>query len=576
MNGATSQFDVKKLASAIYDGLSPDGHGDKPRLSMESFPFGLQIDSLMTRWRVYLELLFVVLAMLAAFWLRLFEIETVPLGMHGDEANFALDAQRFLNGEHRGIWTPSNLGNPAGYAWWIATMFTIGEQNLTWLRMASVLAGTALVPAVHMLVRQVLGRNVAIPATILMVMSSWLIIQSRIAFPMMLSVLVFVVSAYLIVEAVNRRDALLAALAGAALGCGIYSFKAFLIFFLAAIAATLVLTYLPTKLRKRREPYIFIGIAIIVAAPLLNFYIGSDWLINHYWSNYFGGQVGFSVSSTVSRFVDVLLLAKSPIAGQSIDGTGGVALLNTFSQVAFFFGLATILVFIHHRPYQLLLLGLFIGAAPAVLAPNAESYRYLLGVVFVLIIAAVGVRSMIYFVWIAINETSKMTDLGGDESEPTIKRWVFPFIAAAIVVPFFAFYSFGNRDHFNDWRNSTWGLDWYFESDFIAAMKFVDELDDNYQMVLYSGRRSFNDQRRTFLYPDLVGFDGATEHGGSGSIPNDLNNRNTAFILMGDYIELGDQIKALYPDSRRIEHYSDRGTDSQNTLLYVAYLVGES
>lgn len=375
MNGATRQFEVKKLASAIYDGLSPDGNRDKPRLSMDSFPFGLRIENLMTRWGVYLELLFVVLATLVAFWLRFFDIETAPFGMHGDEANFAFDAQRFLNGEHRGIWTASNLGNPAGYAWWVAAMFTIGEQSLTWLRMASVLAGTALVAAVHMLVRQVLGRNVAIPATILVVTSSWLIIQSRIAFPMILSVLLFVLSAYLIVEAVNRRDALLAALAGATLGCGIYSFKAFLIFFLAAIAATLVSTYLPTTLRKRREPYIFMVIAIIVAAPLLNFYIGSDWLITHYWSNYFGGQVGFSVSSTATRFVDVLLLAKSTLAGQSIDATGDVALLNNFSKVAFFFGLATVLVFIHHRPYQLLLLGLFIGAAPAVLAPNAESYR---------------------------------------------------------------------------------------------------------------------------------------------------------------------------------------------------------
>lgn len=193
-----------------------------------------------------------------------------------------------------------------------------------------------------------------------------------------------------------------------------------------------------------------------------------------------------------------------------------------------------------------------------------------------LIFAAVGLRSMIYFVWFAINETAKMTDPDGDTSERTIKGWVFPFIAVAIAVPFFAFYSFGNRDHFNDWRNSTWGLDWYFETDFIAAVKFVDELDDNYQMVLYSGRRSFNDPRRAFLHPDLVGFDGATEHGGSGSIPNDLNNRKTAFVLMGEYIELGDQIEALYPDSRRIEQYADRERDQNNTLWYVVYLVGES
>lgn len=573
MNDEQSKITPKQLGAALYDAMSPDAGGDQPRFELSSIPLGERIGVLAMRWSWQLELTFVIIATLVAFWLRFFDIESIPFGMHGDEANFALDAQRFLNGEHRGIWMPSNLGNPAGYAWWIGAMFTLGESNLMWLRLASVVAGTALVPAVYMLTRQLLGRGIAIMSTPLIIASSWLIIQSRIAFPMILSVFLFVLSAYLIVEAVKRRHLLLAALAGAVFGCGIYSFKAFLILFLATTASVLVLTYFPTQLRKRREPYIFLAVAILVAAPMLNWYLGNDWLINHYWSNYFAGQVGVEISSLFSRFFEVLLLVKNPISQQAIDATGHVALLNTLSQISFFFGLATTLLYIHHRPYQFILLGLFIGTLPAVLAPTAESYRFLLGIVFVLIVAAIGVRSMIYFAWVVITLSAKMLAHNGHESGWINRKWALPLIATAIIVSFFTSYSFSNKQHFDDWRNSEWGLNWYFEADFIDALNFVDGLDGDFQIVLYSGRRSVNDTRRAFLYPDMVGFDGAREHGGDGLISANLVDRNTAFILMGHYIELADDIEALYPDARRVERVSEFENTEEIGFMYVAYLV---
>ena len=574
MNDTKASFDLKRLGSAIYDSLSPDADGDRSRFSLHSIPFGNRIAEFLSSWSWQIELIFVAAVTLAAFWLRFYDIESFPLGMHGDEANYGLDAKRFLSGEYRGFWTGSNLGNPAGFSWWVGALFMIGDSNLTWLRMSSVLAGAATIPVSYALVRQVLGRQIAIPAIVLITTSSWLIIQSRVAFPMMLSVLIVLLSVYLLVESVKRHNLIFAALGGIVFGSGVYSYKAFAIFFFAVSATLLILTYLPSNLRRRKEPYLFLLTSIAVAAPLLIFYFESGYLTDNFAAQYLGTS-NLSVSTMMSRIFEVPLFVKNPISEGGIDGLGAVPLLNVFAQLAFFAGLATLLIFIRWRPYQLLVVGFLIAMAPAVMVPGAESRRFLLGIVFVLIVVSIGIRTIVIVAWTTISKLLEDTTEGKSGPSRSHERWVLPIVVVAIAAAFFPIYTHHNSQHLNDWRNSTWGLDWYFETDFIAAMKFVDELDDNYQMVLYSGRRSFNDQRRAFLYPDLVGFDGAAEHGGSGSIPNHLDNRQTAFILMGDYIELGDQIKDLYPNSRRIEQYADREKDPHNTLLYVAYLVGE-
>ena len=527
----------------------------------------------LVRWSWALELAFVAVVTLLAFWLRFFDIASVPLGIHGDEALFGIDALNFISGEHRGIWTGSALGHPMGYSWLVALSFTVGETNVTWLRMVSVLSGTMLVPAGYMLVRQVIGRDVALLSAIMIATSSWLIFQSRIAYQMILVVFVMTLSMYLIFEAVKRRDIVIALLGGVVFGAGLYTFKAYLIFFAAMTGLILLLTYLPTELRKRRETYLFLIGSFLISAPLLIFYVEEfEWLVENYTGFYLNSNaLGFS--DLLSRSAEVLLLVKNPIPDGGADGVPSASLLlNFFAQVAFFVGVATIIVFIKHRPYQLVVLAFLVAMAPAVLVPEAESRRFLLGIMLLLIIASIGVRSFVVAAWVVTSKFLSDTDTSDANNRVKGGR-TFVTIASVIVIPFLVLYVIDSRQHFEDWRNSKGGLDWYFEPEYFGALKMIDELDEDYRVVSFSGRRHSNDHRIEFLFPNLETIEGAAEHGGPGAVTREMADGNTAFILFGDYSRLTEDLEQVFPNQTKIVRYSDDFGRPHRHHWYTAYLV---
>ena len=391
----------------IHRALSPGNEGKfLPKIEL---PWGVT-NVFLARWVWTLELAFVGAVTLLAFWLRFFDIASAPLGIHGDEALFGIDALNFISGEHRGMWTGSALGNPGGYAWLLALSFTVGETNVTWLRMVSVLSGTMLVPVAYVLVRQVIGRDVALLSTLMIATSSWLIFQSRIAYQMIVVVFVIMLGMYLLVEAVKRRDIVIALVGGLVFGAGLYAFKAYLIFFAAMTGLILLLTYLPTDLRRRRETYVFLIGSLLIGAPLLIFYVESGYIVQNYTDFYINSN-SLSISDLVSRSVEVFLFFKNPIGDGGVDGAPSAPLLlNLFAQVAFLFGAATIVLFIKHRPYQLIVLAFLVAMPAAVLTLDAESRRFLLGIVMLLIIASIGVKSLVIVAWVVTSKVLKESD----------------------------------------------------------------------------------------------------------------------------------------------------------------------
>ncbi len=525
------------------------------------------------RWSWALELVFVGAVTLLAFWLRFFDIGSIPLGIHGDEALFGIDALNFISGEHRGMWNGSALGNPGGYAWLLALSFTIGETNVTWLRMVSVLSGAMLVPAGYMLVRQVIGRDVALLSAIMIATSSWLIFQSRIAYQMIVVVLVITLSMYILFEAVKRRDIVIAVLGGLVFGAGLYTFKAYLIFFVAMTGLILLLTYLPTELRRRRETYVFLIGSLLIGAPLLIFYMESGYIVQNYTDFYIKSN-SLSLSDLLSRCAEVFFFAKNPIGDGGVDGAPSAPLLlNLFAQAAFFLGVATIVLFIKHRPYQLVVLAFLVAMVPAVLTLEGESRRFLLGIMLLLIVASIGVKSLVIGAWVVTSKVLDDTDTSNLNLNRIKDGRAFLIVASVIVIPFLALYIIDNRQHFEDWQNSKGGLDWYFEPGYFGALKMIDELDEDYRVVSFSGRRHSTDHRIEFLYPNLETIEGATEHGGPGVITREMVDGNTAFILFDDYVRLTEDLESMFPNQTKIVRYSDDFGRPHRHHWYTAYLV---
>ena len=99
---------------------------------------------------------------LIALYLRIYDLETLPLGFESNESGLSIDALRVLNGEWIGAWSPVHGGQPTGFSYWTALLFEVGEPNVFWARMASVLPGTALIPVAYLLLRRLFPFRVAV------------------------------------------------------------------------------------------------------------------------------------------------------------------------------------------------------------------------------------------------------------------------------------------------------------------------------------------------------------------------------------------------------------------------------
>ncbi len=558
--------------SEVAEALSPNSGGQQAT-TIADIEFRWQfLNGLWQDRRWVFEAIYVGLLTLIAFWLRINDIELAPYGVHGDEALFGLDALNIKNAGNRELWMPSALGNPSGYAWIIAAMFTIGDVDVTWLRMGSILSGTLLVPASYMLVRQVLGRDVALISVFLIACSSWLIFQSRVAYQMITVVLFLVVSLYFLHEAVKRRDILIAIIGGIIFGASIYIFKVSLIYFALISATILMLTYFPNELRRRKEVYIFLIVTLIVAAPLLLLYVEMEFLVVQAGSLY--NEPTFELSELAKRSVELVLHVVNPVNDGGPDGVPGASFLNIFGSLAFAIGLATAFRFIGSRSYQLLLIIYLIAMIPSILFPEAESRRYLFGILLTLIIASIGMRSLIIAALVAIK--FYIADL--NQTTRSSKLYAHPHLSilatGIILISFMTFYLHTNLQHYDQYKYSEGGSDWYFDADLYDAMKLADDLGVN-RVVSFSQRR-VPDQRTELLFPDISVIDAANQDDDPQPVAAELVDGDTAFLFYPGYEDRLEEVEAIFPGHSRIDRYNtDANYRPEKVFWYSAYIVRE-
>ena len=179
----------------------------------------------------HVEVTVVTVPTLAAVFMRMWNLEAVPNGAHGDETEMVLEALRSVQGGDLGIRTGVTLGHPSGYTHWMALIFRIGGADVTTMRLASAIPGILLVPVGYLLVRSLFPFRVAALTTTLLVFSFWFAIQSRIAFGAITGVFMAMLAMWLLVAAFRSGSNWVAVIAGVALGLGLYSFKTYLMYF---------------------------------------------------------------------------------------------------------------------------------------------------------------------------------------------------------------------------------------------------------------------------------------------------------------------------------------------------------
>ena len=119
-----------------------------------------------------------ILIILLAIVLRIFDLTEVPPGLTHDEANHGRDSMNILDGELL-FYFPLNYGSEPLYNYMVAgTMGIIGE-NLFTLRIVNVFTGVLLIAAAFLWVSWAFGRPAALLTAALIAVSFWPVATSR-------------------------------------------------------------------------------------------------------------------------------------------------------------------------------------------------------------------------------------------------------------------------------------------------------------------------------------------------------------------------------------------------------------
>jgi 4-amino-4-deoxy-L-arabinose transferase-like glycosyltransferase len=121
----------------------------------------------------------ILLLSLAAFALRVWQLDAAPPGWRDDELIEALViSQKALAGDIQ-VYYPDASGHEALYHLLAAVMLALFGPNVLGIRLLSAIMGTLTIPLTYVLARRLFGSRVALLAAALLVVSFWSLMYSR-------------------------------------------------------------------------------------------------------------------------------------------------------------------------------------------------------------------------------------------------------------------------------------------------------------------------------------------------------------------------------------------------------------
>jgi hypothetical protein len=128
-----------------------------------------------------------ILTVLAGAWLRLWQLATIPPGLHYDTAAYALLSRAVAFEGYRPIFVPAYAGREVLFIYWIALWYRLIGSSVFTLRLCAALVGVLTIPACFFALRQVLrsdphGLALAVFGTVLMSVALFHVIFSRFGF----------------------------------------------------------------------------------------------------------------------------------------------------------------------------------------------------------------------------------------------------------------------------------------------------------------------------------------------------------------------------------------------------------
>ena len=502
--------------------------------------------------------------------LRLWRLDSIPLGLHGDEAWTGIDARRILSEGWIGVYVESALGQPTGPLYFTALLFTFLPETTFTLRLSMALFGIATIPLAYVAFSLMFNRTTGVFGAVILSVMTWHLHLGRTGFMVISWPFMEVAVLVALWVAFRQRQPLWFIAAGALTGLGVYTYNAYLLFVPVAFVPVV---WMLLERRERFERYrslyfavAFGAMALLVALPLLRFAV-DDWDRYRRHQEVVGvtNSQAWTEGDTLDR-VDVLWdrareWQRGLIFGDRPDQGDGLAEygLPPVEPLIYFValgGLLIALVNIRRKEFAVCVAAFVVLPLGAILTVNDGLFRRTLGLApFVAVLAAIPLA----MAWDALAAR---------------RRDAFAIAGMALVaaVPSYA----GAQaiyDYFGPAQDTfTMRVVYPYELD--AAARYMDGLPKDTYVYFYSDRWRLRYETVRFLAPGVQGEDRSREFRDPARIPSDGGVRAdidregpVAFVLLDAYLEEIDRIMREHPGGAFAE------TKRGDQVLFRAYVV---
>jgi 4-amino-4-deoxy-L-arabinose transferase-like glycosyltransferase len=496
-----------------------------------------------------------------AGYLRLHDLDSVPPGLHGDEAISGLEGRRILREGWIGPYSPHALGQPTGPLYLIALSVRLFGDSIFAVRLAPALLGTLTVIALYVVLR----RNVDVPTALvgagLLALMSWHLHYSRIGFPVAAWPLVVVLAAGAVAEAARRDSRAWWAVSGALTGLGIYAYNAHPVVMAVIVAFVVVWLIKPSALcevadgaRGRLGNLAVFGAGLGLTLLPMVFFAADER--NGYFQHY-RRYASFNqpewIAAAVSERVSILAgrylrawdqLCCHPVL-DGVDASGLTPLVPLSLLILSVIGVGLAL-WQRREPFVVLgVLVIVFAPVAAVLTVEGLARRTIVLAPFLAAFAGFGIVTLWRAAW---------------------RRGFWPGIAAAVALGLLTGLTvYRNLDDQLRIFPRSQEAAWVFSREMTAAAQFMRDLPPGHHVYFFSERWPVNYEIRQFLAPDVSAEDRSREFGRF-DLTADPAQGAPVFILLGAYQELLPEIERRYPGGETVR---GRATGAD----FVAYVV---
>ncbi|MCL4832703.1 MAG: hypothetical protein KJZ86_09690 [Caldilineaceae bacterium] len=333
--------------------------------------------------------------LIAAAFLRLWQIDTIPPGFHFDESFEGLEAWRILTEPgYRPLFLEGNFGVPPLNAYANAVTFAIfrlfgGEAGPTAMRVTAAFFGILGVLAVYALGAEMRRHDDSLPPSFplfaagALAVMRWHIHFSRMGIEPIFVPLLWAGGMWLLLRGWRAGSWVAFAGAGLLMAATLYAYQSAWFIPLLALLTTAHLVWFQRTLLGQRWQGLLLagGLALLAAAPLLLFFWQNPELLLHrpqQVTSSGGANAGFwpNLWATARMFGPFGMVG-------DLDprrNLPGAAALNLWLALPFYAGLAVALWRGLRPVYGLLLVGLFGLAFPGLITDYAPHFHRILGV----------------------------------------------------------------------------------------------------------------------------------------------------------------------------------------------------